>query len=141
MRTWILALACLVLVPATSDIAQASVDGQRFQITVTSSVSGVFSGVLQFNANGSFTLTVPDDDDFFGTYSQVDSTSLTSVEGILEDSDEYFGTFGATADDPKQLPGLRGLLNRLRNTPATIEGSGFGNAGDVFKFTGTEILP
>jgi len=106
----------------------------------SSSVSGVFSGVLQFNANGSYTLTGPDLD-FFGTYTQADSTSLTTVEGIIEDGDDYFGTFGATADDPKQLPGLRGLLNRLRNTPATIEGTGFGNAGDVFKFSGTEILP
>jgi hypothetical protein len=139
MRTGILAFVCATLVLATSNVAQADVDGQRFQIQVTSSVSGSFDGVLSFFADGSFTF-VASGDGGFGSYTQT-GTSTTTVNATIEDGDQYFGTFRATAEDPKQQPGLRGLLARFRNTPATITGQGFGNAGDVFRFSGTEILP
>lgn len=140
MRTWILALACAALVPAMSSVARADVDGQLFDITVTSSVSGTFHGVLEFFADGSFTFLADSGDGGFGTFTQ-SGTSTTSVSAAIEDDDEYEGVFTATASDPKQLPGIRGFLARFNNTPATISGQGFGNADDVFLFSGTEILP
>ncbi|HUQ71467.1 MAG TPA: hypothetical protein VM165_18205, partial [Planctomycetaceae bacterium] len=58
MRTWFLALVGAALVPTMSSVAQADVDGQRFQIRVTSSVSGTFEGVLEFFSDGTFELDV-----------------------------------------------------------------------------------
>ncbi|HUQ70211.1 MAG TPA: hypothetical protein VM165_11840 [Planctomycetaceae bacterium] len=141
MRTWILALACAALVPAMSGVARADVDGQLFDITVTSTVSGTFSGVLEFFGDGTFHLDVDDSaEEGFGTYTQ-SGTANTTVNAVIEDGKQYVGTYSAIANDPKQQGGIRGFLARRNNTPATINGQGFGNAGDVFRFSGTEILP
>jgi hypothetical protein len=140
MRTWILALTCAAVLPALGGVALADVDGQRFNIRVTSTVSGTFDGVLEFYSDGTFAFFPESGNDGSGSYTQT-GTADTSVNAVGDDGAQYMGAFTATANDPKQLPGLRGFLARRRNTAATITGQGFGNAGDIFRFSGTEILP
>jgi hypothetical protein len=142
MRTGLLAVACAAIMTMSSGVARAEVDGLTFDITVVSTVSGQFTGVLSFFDDATWTLDVDGSaEGGSGTYTQATSTSITAVNAVGDNGAGYVGTFKATVDDPKQLPGLRGLFHRFRNTPATITGTGFGNAGDVFKFNGTEILP
>jgi hypothetical protein len=141
MRNWILALACASAVMMAGNSAQAAVNGQDFQVNVTSTVSGNFSGVLSFFGQDVWTLDVDNSkDEGSGHYTQSGSF-ITVISATGNDGDDYVGTFTAVAIDPKQLPGLLGAAARRNNTPATIEGRGFGNAGDVFRFNGTEILP
>jgi hypothetical protein len=141
MRTGFWAVTCAALLAMSAGTARADVDGLVFDITVTSTVSGQFTGVLSFFAAGDWTLDVDDSaEEGSGTYTQA-GTSTTTVTATGTNGDDYVGAFRATVDDPKQLPGLRGLLHRFRGTPATISGTGIGNAGDVFTFSGTEILP
>lgn len=141
MRTGFWAVTCAALLAMTAETARADVNGLTFDITVTSTVSGQFTGVLSFFDDLTWTLDVDDSaEGGDGTYTQT-GTSITTINAVGDNGADYVGTFKATVDDPKQLPGLRGLIHRFRNTPATITGTGFGNAGDVFKFSGTEILP
>jgi hypothetical protein len=141
MRTGFWAVTCAALLAMTAGTARADVDGLTFDITVTSTVSGQFTGVLYFYDDLTWALDVDDSGEGGdGTFTEA-GTSITTVTAVGDNGAGYVGTFKATVDDPKQLPGLRGLFHRFRNTPATISGTGFGNAGDVFKFSGTEILP
>jgi hypothetical protein len=125
----------------TTGTAQAAVEGQAFDIDVTSTVSGDFSGELSFFALGIWTLDVDGSSEGgSGDYTQ-SGTFITVVSATGDNGDDYVGSFVAVAVDPKQLPGVLGAIARNNNTPATISGRGLGNAGDRFSFSGTEILP
>jgi len=135
-----MALACAALVPAMSGVARADVDGQIFNVKVTSTVSGTFDGELEFFANGTWALYVDDAPDGSGPYTQT-GNGTTEVSGRGTNGAGYIGKFTATAKDPKQQGGIQGVLAKLLKRPSKITGSGFGNAGDIFRFTGTEIVP
>ncbi|MDZ4689397.1 MAG: hypothetical protein SH850_30340 [Planctomycetaceae bacterium] len=140
MRSWILALTCATAM-MTNSAAQAAVEGQTFDVSVMSTVSGRFTGVLDFLAQGVWTLDVDDSSEGgIGDYTQ-SGAFMTMITATGDNGDDYVGSFTAVATDPKQLPGLLGAIARRNNMPATISGSGFGNAGDLFRFSGTEILP
>jgi hypothetical protein len=141
MRSWMLAFVGAAAVMMTSNAAQAAVEDQVFDIQVTSTVSGVFTGELSFHALGVWTLDVDGSSEGgSGDYTQ-SGTFITIVSASGDNGDDYVGTFAAVAIDPKQLPGILGAIARAQGTPATIEGRGFGNAGDLFRFSGTEIVP
>lgn len=141
MRSWILAFVATAAVMMTSNAAQAAVDGQIFDIRVTSTVSGTFTGELLFYTGGVWTLDVDSSSEGgSGDYTQT-GTFITVITATGDNGDDYVGTFAAVAIDPKQLPGILGAIARANDTPATIEGRGFGNAGDIFRFSGTEIVP
>jgi hypothetical protein len=141
MRNGFLAAACAAIMVMCSGAAQASVSGLLFQVDVSSTVNGDFSGELAFTPGGEWNLDVDGDLlDVDGTYKQSGSIiTVIRASGPVQGQDQ--GSFIAIAIDLKQAPGTLGALARRNNVPATITGSGTGvDADSSYTFSGTQIL-
>ncbi len=118
----ILAAACAFF--SAADQAQAAVDDRTYGLSVLSTVSGGFGGVLYFSAEdnpvqrrGTFFLDT--EQDGRGTYDQSLLGLTVSAQG--NDGDDYRGQFRALSIGP------------------VLIGAGSGNAGDIFVFFGRVI--
>lgn len=138
MRNWYLAGVCGLMVATMSGIAEAGVDGQSFSVSVSSTVSGNFDGLLSFDSTN-FLFVAESLEGGIGTYTQV-GAALTFLSAEGDNGAGYMGEFVAVAFDPKQLPGLLGAIARNQEIPSQIYGRGEGNVGDTFTFSGEEVL-
>ena len=137
MRFLCTVMLCAGVVAGTAGESRAAVQGQTFEITVTSTVSGQFDGVLGFHTLALFSFDPDTGASASGTYTQSGS-AITIISARGTNRMGYIGQFLAISYDPKQLPGILGASARNKGTPAAIQGRGFGNTGDTFTFSGEE---
>ncbi|MDX1969777.1 MAG: hypothetical protein SFV23_21575 [Planctomycetaceae bacterium] len=114
-------LVAALTIMGTADQAHAAVNNKTYGITVVSTVSGIFNGVLFFSEQNNAvqrqgTFFLDTEDDGRGTYDQ-DILGLT-LTAAGSDGDDYQGRFLAIS------------IGNL------LIGSGAGNASDVFVFFG-----
>jgi hypothetical protein len=126
----LVSVAVLFALPRAVD-AQAS--GNTFSVSVLSSVSGSFGGVLAFESDGTFVFKPNSGEKGTGNYTEtVDTTTLNStVTAYGTNGDGYAGLFYSQTYN-----------TTINTTPyLLIGGIGAGNAGDIYLFAGYVANP
>jgi hypothetical protein len=142
-------LAAVVLLAAGATNAFATVGGQTYIINVNASSAGQIKARMEFvdgpgpGDAGVVGIDIPDAGDYTGVYTTAGAPTVVtnySVKAIAPD-DGYFASLNGTAVDLKQSGGPLGALANLLKLPGRTLGFGFSTSGDLFFFTGEELLP
>uniref|UniRef100_A0A7C2NTM6 PEP-CTERM sorting domain-containing protein n=1 Tax=Schlesneria paludicola TaxID=360056 RepID=A0A7C2NTM6_9PLAN len=146
LRTSCLAAAVLLAVGTTN--AFATVGGQTYIIDVQASASGDIKARMEFvdgpgpGDAGDVGIDIEDAGDYTGIYSTAPGSTVVtnySVTAVAPD-DGFFTSFSGTAVDLKQSMGLIGTIANALDLPGITLGFGFSTSGDLFFFTGEELL-
>jgi hypothetical protein len=144
LRSAILAVAAVLVVGSAN--AFASVGGQTYIIDITASSSGEIKARMEFvdgpgpGDSGEVGIDIENAEDYTGTYA-AGGTVVTSYNvTAVAPADEFFSAFSGVAIDLKQAGGLIGALANFLELPGQTVGGGFSTSGDLFIFTGEELL-
>jgi hypothetical protein len=139
--------AALVLVAGAAN-AFATVGGQTYIIDVKASSAGEVKARVQFIDDGlgpgdagTVGIDIEDAGDYSGQYNANIGTVVTSysVTAVAPD-DGFFTQFSGVAIDLKQSGGIIGTLANALGIPGTTLGTGFSTSGNLFFYTGEELL-